>query len=174
MKHIFKIFLLGMVLFVQQTKAQQIKGQLTINNKETTRLELSSASAVHLFKNFKEGKYKIGFNFKADELQKNSEGEFIVFFDFKTVIKKDGKVLRRIKRHMPVPFFPGEMFLPAEAFDFISVLSVTSWDDMVKKTFVSQEKSGIMKSGNYEIELSVVPKDVEAEVTPVTFGFSVR
>ncbi|MCH2034458.1 MAG: hypothetical protein MK202_13185 [Tenacibaculum sp.] len=154
--------------------AQHIKGELNINKRQKMTLELTSKSAVNLFKEFKQEKYKIGFNFQAEELNKNAEGEFVVFFDFLTVVKKDGRTIRKVKRHIPVPYFPGEMFLPAEAFDFIGILSVTSWDDMVKKTFVGQEKLGILKAGKYEVELGVVPRDVKGEIAPVTFGFVVK
>lgn len=171
---VFKTVVGLLCLFSVQLQAQQIEGKLTLNNKEKTTLELVSKSAVQLFKEFKQNKYKIGFNFREEGFKKNLEGELVIFFDFKTVVKKDGKTIRRIKRHMPVPYFPGEMFLPAEAFDFISVLAVTSWDDMEKRVFVPQEKLGIMKSGKYEVELSAIPRDVEGEIAPVTFEFVVR
>ncbi|CAL2091155.1 hypothetical protein [Tenacibaculum sp. 190524A05c] len=157
-----------------QLKAQEINGGLLLNNNKEIMLSLESKSAVDLFKQFKVNTYKIGFNFKADGLKKNEEGEFVVFFDFMTVVKKDGRTIRKVRRHIPMPYFPGEMFLPAEAFDFIGVLSVTSWDDMEKRTFVPQQKSGILKSGKYEVQLSAIPRDVKGKIDPVTFGFVVK
>jgi len=69
-----------------------------------------------------------------------------------------------------MPYFPGEMRLPAEAFDFASLLVVTSWDDTERKP----DLLGVMLEGEYAIKLSVKPVNAKGMAEPVTINFALR
>ncbi len=103
--------------------AQTIKGKLTLNGKPKSELNLETNSAVQLFKEFKTGKYQLKFSFDGKDLPTNIYKEQIVFFEFKTEVFRDGKLVKNIIRKQPIPYFPGEMNIPAEAFDFVSILA---------------------------------------------------
>ncbi|MEM9868587.1 MAG: hypothetical protein AAF765_12920, partial [Bacteroidota bacterium] len=93
--------------------AQSVEGELTLNGKTKTELKLESNSAVQLFKEFKTGKYQLKFNFSGRDLVKNVYKEEIVFFNFKTVVRKDGKLVKNVVRKVPLAYFPGDMGIPA-------------------------------------------------------------
>lgn len=157
--------LLLITVFTTFCNAQNVKGQLTLNGKSETKLELKTMSAVQLFKEFKTGKYKLKFNFDTKEVPQNIYKETIVFFDFTTIIKKDGKLVKNVVRKQPIPYFPGDMNIPAEAFDFIGVLAS-----------ISKEKGnqGIMPEGKYSIQLQVKPVGFKGEFKPLEFSFILR
>lgn len=150
--------------------AQSVKGSLTLNNKSQTELQLESNSIVQLFKAFKKGTYQLGFNFEANDTPKNIYGEHIVLFEFRTEIYKDEKLVKNLVRKQPIPYFPGDMMLPAESFDFVGLFIVTSWDDMDKKP----ELLGVLPEGNYRVKLYASPIGVEGEIKPLDFSFSLR
>lgn len=93
--------------------AQEVNGALTLNGKSKTELKLETNSAVQLFKDFKTGKYKLKFSFDGNKLPTNVYKEEIVFFEFITSVKKDGKLVKNVIRKQPIPYFPGDMFIPA-------------------------------------------------------------
>lgn len=107
--------------------AQEFIGKLYIKG-------LSNASSikvdepVKLFKAFKENKYPIIFNL-------NAKGEQIILFDMLTTVRKNGEVISKTSRK-GWPWLPGDMYLPAEAFDFIPVL---------------QSQSKLNRDGKYEL-----------------------
>jgi len=56
-----------------------------------------------------------------------------------------------------MPFFPGDMFIPVETFDFISMLSYLKENS---DTTVSE-----IPKGNYEIILEAKPVGVKGEIS---------
>lgn len=145
--------------------AQSVSGKLTLNGKSKTELKLETNSAVQLFKEFKTGKHQLKFNFDGKELPTNIYKEKIVFFEFITRVKRDGELVKNLVRKQPIPYFPGEMFIPAEAFDFVGVLAS-----------MSKEKSqiGIIPKGKYTVQLVTKPIGFKGEVAPLEFSFSAR
>ncbi|MFD2588895.1 hypothetical protein ACFSQJ_18360 [Croceitalea marina] len=154
--------------------AQSVSGKLTLNEKSKTELKLETNSAVQLFKEFKTGKYQLKFSFDGKELPNNIYKEKIIFFEFITSIKKDGKLVKNVIRKQPIPYFPGEMFLPAEAFDFIGVLAGADEEASATVVPALNELLGTMPKGNYTVELSVKPLGVKGEIKPVEFSFLLR
>ena len=75
-------------------------------------------------------------------------------------VKKDGKTIGSIKRN-PIPFFPGDMFMPVETFDFISILSniQTNTNDRISE----------IPKGNYEIILEAKPIGVKGNISSAKF-----
>ncbi|MEM6687737.1 MAG: hypothetical protein AAF617_18315 [Bacteroidota bacterium] len=149
--------------------AQSVKGKLLLNKKSEAGIELTSSSAVQLFKEFKTGKYQLQFMYDGEGLSKNKHEEEVVFFSFATVVKKDGKIIQKMMRQQPIPYFPGDMLLPAEAFDFIGILA-SSNDTKSSKS----RNTGIMSAGRYTVELSVAPLGVRGNIEPVVFDFVVK
>ena len=157
------------ISLVFTANAQTVSGQLSLNGKSEITLKLETNSVVQLFKDFKKGKYKLKLSFDGEDLPINIYKEKIVFFEFITTIKKEGKLVKNIIRKQPMLLFPGE-YIPVEAFDFIGALAITSWDDMEKKP----DFLGVMSEGKYQIQLSIKPIDIKGEIEPVSFNFVLR
>lgn len=118
---------------------------------------IKEQTPVQLFKSFKENKYKIGFSFKGSGLGKDD----IVLFDMKTTVKKNGKVIGTSTRP-GWPWIPGDMFMPAEAFDFIPMLQ----KDASRTTGSKMNKM----TGSYEIILEMkvsAGQDISGSISPV-------
>ncbi|MFP2997834.1 hypothetical protein ABN763_18115 [Spongiivirga sp. MCCC 1A20706] len=163
-----QLLMIGILLLSTSVNfAQEATGQLLINGKSKFEIQAETNSAVQLFKEFKTGKYQLGFNFKADDVKPNMYGETIIFFDFVTEVRKDGKLVERIVRSKPIPYFPGEMLVGAESFDFIGVLA--GIDSNEKPDFI-----GTMPAGKYQISLMAVPKGVSGEIEPLEVYFILR
>ncbi|MGB3607762.1 hypothetical protein [Psychroserpens sp.] len=160
-------------IFSLSVNAQSVKGALTLNGSSENELQLKSNSAVQLFKDFKTGKYKLGFEFKSDGLPLNSQKETIVFFDFITIVKKDGKLVKNVQRKQPIPYFPGDMGLPAEAFDFIGVLASSFSGKESVKERMTKGSQGIMPEGKYDVQLIIKPVGYKGEIAPLEFSFKV-
>ena len=160
------VFALGALGSIQ---AQSVDGELTLNGENKVELELETNSVVALFKDFKTKKYYLQFRFKSDDIPKNSYGETIVFFDFITQIRKNGKLIKEIKREQPFPYFPGDMFLAAETFDFISILS-----NMDGNNIKNPKLFGTLPEGEYTIKLMVNPKGFKGDINPLEIYFALR
>ncbi|NAS32715.1 hypothetical protein GTQ40_17170 [Flavobacteriaceae bacterium R38] len=170
MKVIVKIILL--VVFVLgsiQTRAQSVKGTLTLNNSNKIELSPENNSVVSLFRDFKMKKYAMQFHFKAYNVPKNIYGETVVLFNFITQIKKDGKLIKEIKREEPLPYFPGDMFLAPESFDFISILGSIDGNDTRNSKYL-----GTLPAGEYTIVLDIVPLGFEGNINPLEIYFALR
>src|SRR5690606_13593132 len=102
--------------------AQLVQGEINIKKQSKMELNTKSNKAVNLLADFRENKYPIHFAFTTTDVPLNSDKKEVVQFVFSTTVKKDGKIIGSIKRS-PMPFFPGDMLMPIEAFDIISVLS---------------------------------------------------
>ena len=150
-----KLLLIALLFLGWQTQAQLIQGELKINEQSKLEISQKSNKIVNLYANFREKKYQINFVFTGIDLPLNSDKKEVVQFVFNTVVKKDGKVLGNIKRN-PIPFFPGNMFMPVETFDFISILAniQTNTNDRISE----------IPKGNYEIILEAKPLGVKGEI----------
>lgn len=114
--------------------------------------ELASGSLLDLFAAFRETEGAIRFR-----LESNAEQ---VPVRFQTVVMKDGEDIGRSVR-APMPYFPGEMIMCPEAWDFISVLHQVSSND------------GRLPAGQYDVRLSVLNTDARPLGEPGRFRFSV-
>ncbi|WP_394748082.1 hypothetical protein [Spongiimicrobium salis] len=163
-----KLALVALCLAMQGS-AQKIEGELHLNGKAKMELELETNSVVQLFKDFKTRKYQLQFRYDATDIPLNRYNETIVFFDFITQVKKDGKLLKEIRREEPFPYFPGDMFLAPETFDFISILSNIDGNNQK-----SPKNYGTMPPGNYSLVLLIEPKGFKGRIAPLEIYFALR
>lgn len=143
--------------------AQTLEGRLGVKGFSRTST-FKDLAAVDLFQDFKEGTYSINFNFKANSINNRN----IVLFDMKTTVKYNGKTISQTTR-VGWPWLPGDMFVPAEGFDFIPVLE--------KLCAQGTPTVGFLPKGKYEIMLEMVPTPkqlVRAGIAPTTIKFSVQ
>lgn len=146
------------LIFGMKSQAQLIQGELKIDNSSKSELVLKNNKAVNLYAAFRENKHKINFVFTGTDIPLNSDKQEVVQFVFNTTIKKDGKVIGNMKR-TPIPFFPGDMFMPVETFDFISMLSNLQTN--------TNEKVSEIPSGSYEILLEAKAIGVKGDIAPI-------
>ncbi len=146
------------LIFGIKTQAQLIQGELKIDNASKSELRLKNNKAVNLYASFRENNHKINFVFTGTDIPLNPDKQEVVQFVFTTTIKKDGKTIGSMKR-TPIPFFPGDMFMPVETFDFISMLSNLQTN--------SNEKISEIPSGNYEIILEAKAIGVKGTIAPI-------
>jgi hypothetical protein len=132
-----------------------VQGEMKINEQSKAEIMLKSNKIVNLYADFREKKHQINFVFKAIDFPQNSDKQEVVQFVFSTTVKKDGKVLGNFKRS-PIPFFPGDMLMPVETFDFISILSNIQTN--------SNETISEIPKGNYEVILEAKPVGVKGEI----------
>ncbi|WP_396152335.1 hypothetical protein [Flavobacterium sp.] len=141
--------------FTSISFAQLVQGELKIKEQSKLELTVQSNKAVNLYADFRENKYPIQFAFTGNSIPVNSDKKAVVQFVFTTIVKKDGKVVGTTKRN-PIPFFPGDMFMPVETFDFISILS--------NLQSISEDRISEIPKGNYEIYLEAKPVGVKGEI----------
>ena len=141
--------------------SQSISGKVSVTGFSADGT-IKEQTPVELFKSFKENKYKIGFSYKAEGI----ENKGLVLFDMKTTVKKNGKIIGTSSRP-GWPWLPGDMFVPAEAFDFIPMLQ----KDGGRVT--KNSKAGTL-TGSYEIILEMnisSGQEIKGKVAPVTILF---
>ena len=153
MKNAIALIVLLATGFISQ--AQLIQGEIKINEQAKAEITLKSNRIVNLYAAFREKKHQINFVFTGIDIPQNADKKEVVQFVFNTIVKREGKILGNIKRS-PIPFFPGDMLMPVETFDFISILSNL-------QTNGSDKVSEIPK-GNYEIILEAKPLGVKGEI----------
>ncbi len=141
--------------FTSISFAQLVQGELKVKEQSKLELTVSSNKAVNLYADFRENKYPIQFAFTGNYIPVNSDKKVVVQFVFTTTVKKDGKVIGTTKRN-PIPFFPGDMFMPVETFDFISILSNLQNN--------SEDNISEILKGNYEILLEAKPINMKGEI----------
>ncbi len=151
-----KLFLIAFVLCAFQIQAQLVQGGLKIKEQSKVELEIKGNKAVNLYAAFRENNYPIHFIFTGIDIPVNSDKKEVVQFVFTTTVKKDGKVIGNMKR-APIPFFPGDMLMPVETFDFISILSniKTNGNDSISE----------IPKGNYEILIDAKPLGIKGEIS---------
>lgn len=157
MKNLVIIF--SIIIASISVKAQSISGAIKIKEQSKIEIQAKSNKVVSLYAAFRENQYPILFSFKGSDLPYNSDKQQVVNIQFITTIKKDGKVIASIPRK-PIPFFPGNMFMPVETFDFVSILS------SIQKN--SLDKISEIPAGNYEIVLEAKTLDVKGEISPLS------
>ena len=160
-----KIITLAILLVAFTGFAQIVQGEITIKEQSKMEITAKSNKAVNLFADFRENKYPIHFVFTASDVPLNSDKKEVVQFVFSTTVKKDGKTIGTIKLS-PMPFFPGNMFMPIETFDIISVLSNI-------QTNTPETVSEIPK-GNYEIILEAKPIGVKGQIASSTLFLKIN
>lgn len=153
MKNAITLIVLLATGFISQ--AQLVQGEVKINEQAKAEITLKSNRIVNLYADFREKKHQINFVFTGIDIPLNADKKEVVQFVFNTTVKREGKVLGNIKRS-PMPFFPGDMLMPVETFDFISILSnlQTNGNDKVSE----------IPKGNYEIILEAKPLGVKGEI----------
>jgi hypothetical protein len=134
---------------VHSAHAQEVRGAVQIDSPPE---ELESGSLLDLFAGFREGEHQIHLQFKSDAP--------FVPVQFQTVVRKDGKRLGRATRD-PMPYFPGDMLMGPEAWDFVPILHR------------STNREGRLPPGDYEVTLVAENVEGEAGIRPATFGFTV-
>ncbi|MVO10173.1 hypothetical protein GOQ30_13455 [Flavobacterium sp. TP390] len=152
--------LILLLIFGIKSQAQLVQGEIKINNQSKAELTIKSNKAVNLYADFRENKYKINFVFTGTDIQLNTDKKEVVQFVFNTTIKRDGKVIASMKR-APIPFFPGDMLMPVETFDFISMLANLQTN--------SNETISEMPKGNYEITIEAKALGIKGEIAPARF-----
>lgn len=141
---------------VSLVSAQEFRGKLNIKGVSQSS-SIKYSEPVKLFKDFKDNKYQIVFTLDAKSDQ-------IVLFDMVTTVSVNGKVISKSSRKN-WPWLPGDMYVPAEAFDFIPAL---------------QSQSKLNRDGRYEfpddmfdITLEMVPSGGAAgRIEPIRFSVS--
>lgn len=153
MKKIILITIIALCSLV--SKAQLVQGEMLLGEQSKTEIKLKNNKAVNLFADFRDGKYPIHFIFSTNAIPLNSDKKEVVQFVFTTTVKRDGKIIGTTKRN-PIPFFPGDMLMPVETFDFISLLSNIQTNTL--------ETVSEIPKGNYEIILEAKPIGVKGEI----------
>ncbi|HNQ81993.1 MAG TPA: hypothetical protein PKM34_00020 [Bacteroidales bacterium] len=165
MKKVSVLFAFLAAFFLTEVSAQTVDGKVTISGfpKGST---LNEATVVDLFKSFRDGKYKINFSYKADNVNRRG----VVLFDMKTTVKLDGKIILQSTRG-GWPWLPGDMYVPIEAFDLIPGIQKAGIMPTPKLT-PDQMDSPLLK-GKYEITLEMVSSSeaVKGRIQPLTFSF---
>ncbi len=147
--------------FIFSSYAQGIKGNITINDSSKSTIKMEDPYVVNLFKDFKTGKHQIKFSFKGDYSSKGEKPDFS-FFTFKTTVKRNGKTIKSLARK-PMPYLPGDMLIPVEAFDFIYVLSTIGQEGLTYS-----KNTGALPTGKYEIVLEATPISGEGPISKAT------
>ena len=154
-----------LLIFAIKSKAQLVQGEIKINEQSKAEISLKTNKIVNLYADFRENKYPINFIFTAIDIPQNSNKQEVVQFVFNTTVKKNGKILGSIKRN-PIPFFPGDMLMPVETFDFISILSNIQTN--------SNETISEIPSGNYEVILEAKPLGIKGEIKSAQFFLKIK
>tara|TARA_R110002020_G_scaffold107849_5_gene250293 strand:+ start:1649 stop:2140 length:492 start_codon:yes stop_codon:yes gene_type:complete len=152
--------LVFILLLSMQSQAQLVQGFIKIKEQSKVELNAPSGKAVNLYADFRENKYPIVFSFTCVDVPLNEEKKEVVQFSFVTTVKRDGKVIGTSKRN-PIPFFPGDMFMPSETFDFISILS-----NLASNT---PEQISQIPKGAYEITVEAIPQGIKGKIQPAVF-----
>jgi len=157
MKAIIKSFAVGLLMLaISPIYAQEINGQLVLDNQSRAELKGNFESVVDLYAHFRQQNSKIHFKFEGSNLPKTSSGNTVAAVKFVTTVKRDGKVVGKLERQ-PIPFFPGDMWMPVETFDFVPILFGMD--------------NGNLPKGRYEVQIDVVPVGVKGKVTSLIIFF---
>ena len=174
MKKRILFLITGLILFNAAAYTQTIPGKVPVSGKASFSGKISVSgfskdgrikeeTAAGLFKSFKEDKYRIGFTFWHGG---KYQTEQLVLFDMSKKKKRNGRVIGSSSRS-GWPWLPGDMFVPAEAFDFIP---------MLHKEAGSRIKDSKMNalSGRYDIILEMKVssgQEISGSIPPVTISF---
>ncbi|PZV82254.1 hypothetical protein CLV31_109115 [Algoriphagus aquaeductus] len=160
----FTALLIFSILFSVGAKAQEIQGKLVVGSKSKVELTLKSNQAVDLYAAFREQNHPIHFVFEGKSLPQTSSGQEVALIWFRTTLKKDGKVISKLER-APMPFFPGDMLMPVETFDFIAQLSAVNGKPDLRSE---------IPAGNYEVLLDAGPVGSKGQISSAVILFAVK
>ena len=163
MKNALILFAFGLFLLTQ-AHAQEVKGKLTVSGGSKKELSLKSSEAVDLYAALRDQAYPIHFVFDGNSLPKTESGNQVAIISFRTTLKRDGKVISKLER-VPMPFFPGDMFMPVETFDLISLLTTTTG---------KADPTSKMAPGSYEVLLEAGPVGAKGSISAASMVFSVK
>ena len=168
MKKFTVLFAIIMAFSLSKISAQAVEGRVSISGFPTNST-LKEATVVDLFKSFRDGKYKINFSYKADNVNKRG----VVLFDMKTTVKFNGKTILQSTRGS-WPWIPGDMFVPIEAFDLIPGIQKVGIMPIPKLT--PEQMDTPLPKGKYEVTLEMVPgsEAIKGHIQPLTFSFNVN
>lgn len=147
-----------------ETYSQNFSGRMSVSGLDRGST-IKEETPLQFFKSFKDNRYKIGFSFNSKDVPKDG----IVLFDMKTTVKLNGRTIGSATRG-GWPWLPGDLFVPAEAFDFIPILQRQS------RKLRGRAPSRLAPA-NYEIILEMKPaagQDVSGSVSPATISFKVQ
>lgn len=166
MKKITVLFAIIMAFSLSEISAQTVDGRVTISGFPTNST-LTEATVVDLFKSFRDGKYKINFSYKADNVNRRG----VVLFDMKTTVKLDGKIILQSTRG-GWPWLPGDLFVPIEAFDLIP--GIQKAGIMPTPKLAPDQMDSPIPKGKYEVTLEMVSSSeaVKGRIQPLTFTFN--
>ncbi|GHB25669.1 hypothetical protein [Mongoliitalea lutea] len=164
MKKITLIHLFCAIMSWTGVNAQSSSGNLLINNSSRTKIE-NPISIVHHFGDFKTGKNKIVFNLETKGFPTTSDGKEVAIIVFETIVKSNGRVISQSKGK-PLPFFPGEMGMPIEAFDIISPIFLHQYG--IDKSIRDNPKLNpvVDKGATYEVEVRAEVLNGNGKVDP--------
>lgn len=160
----FSALLFICTLFSLGAMAQEIQGKLVVGSKSKAELSLKSNHAVDLYAAFREQNHPIHFVFEGRSLPQTSGGNQVALIWFRTTLKKDGRVISKLER-APIPFFPGDMFMPVETFDFIAQLTAVEGKPNLESR---------IPSGNYEVLLEAGPVGSKGQISSASILFAVK
>lgn len=152
-------------LFTMVGVSQTVEGSIKINEKSNFSIELKSNKAVDLYVAFRNNEYPILFRFTGKDIPLNDQKQEVIPINFKTTVKYNGKIAGQIVRQ-PMPFFPGDMWMPVETFDFISILSTIQNNDL--------NQIATMPVGNYEITIEAQTNKIKGKIQPLLISFKVN
>ncbi|MFN4198372.1 MAG: hypothetical protein ACK4FS_05015 [Flavobacterium sp.] len=153
------------LLIANLTLAQTIEGSLSINEKSSFTIELHSNKAVDLYAGFRNQKYPILFRLQGTDLIKNDQKQEVVLIAFKTTLRHNGNVIGQVERQ-PLPFFPGDMWMPVETFDVISLLT--------KMSDTSPNVLTTLPKGSYEVIIEAQSLGIKGKIQPAVIYFFVK
>lgn len=166
MKSIIITFVSLCTFFSSPSHAQQINGKILLNKSSKITIELKTSETVGLYAQLRGNEVPINFIFEGSQLPKTTSGEQVALVQFRTTIKHNGKEIASMKRS-PMPFFPGDMFMPVETFDMIPLL-VSNGNKRTTQT------NGKLTPGKYEVIFEAIPIDAKGEIKPASLVFEVR
>lgn len=152
------------LLLTTTLQAQEAKGKITVGGKSNYRIEQQKESVVHHYADFRTGKHPVVFSLSSKGYALTSDKKEVVLVSFETIVQADGKQISRSKGK-PIPYFPGEMGMPVETFDFIPVIfdhqnGRGTKDD---KGFLRRTKN---KPVTYEIEIRAETLNGKGNIAP--------
>lgn len=156
---------LSLFIFSTILTAQNIEGSISINEKSSYTIDLSSNKAVELYAEFRNNKYPILFQFKGIDIPLNDQKQEVVLINFKTTLKHNGNLVGQVERQ-PIPFFPGDMLMPIETFDVISLLT--------KISDTAPHALSTLPKGSYEVIIEAQSPGVKGKIQPAILYLFVK
>ncbi len=144
--------------------AQRAEGKITVNGASQQTLE-GRESIIHHFGDFKTGKHSLVFELKTSDFPKLEDGKEVAIVQFETIVKVGGKEISR-KKSSPLPFFPGEMGMPLEAFEVVSPIFLNQYG--LEKSLNTNPKLTVVAKPKtrYDVEIRASVLNGEGKIAP--------